>query len=66
MPNLYARTLKRAAQVVGGAEPLAARLNVSETRLTFWINGAAPTPADIFLKAVDLINEYDAVSKSSD
>lgn len=59
MPNLYARTLKRAAQVVGGTEQLAISLKVTPSHLALWLGGAEPTPPDIFLKAVDLITEHD-------
>ena len=60
MPNLYARTLKRAAQVVGGPEQLALSLKVTPSHLALWLKGMADVPADVFLKAVDLINEHDA------
>jgi DNA-binding transcriptional regulator YdaS (Cro superfamily) len=59
MPTLYARTLKRAAEIVGGTEQLAVHLNVVPSHLALWISGAAPTPPDVFLKAVDLISEHD-------
>ena len=59
MPNLYARTLKRAAQVVGGTDQLATRLKVPPSFLSLWIAGVDSAPAEIFLKAVDLITESD-------
>ena len=59
MPRLYARTLKRAAEIVGGTEQLAVHLNVVPSHLALWIGGAQPTPPDVFLKAVDLISEHD-------
>jgi hypothetical protein len=59
MPTLYARTLKRAAEIAGGTEALAVRLKIVPSHLTLWILGAEPTPPEIFLKAVDLISEYD-------
>ena len=60
MPTVYAQTLKRAAERVGGAERLAVQLGVGPGDLALWIDGAAPTPPDIFLKAVDLISEHQA------
>ena len=59
MPTLYARTLKRAAEIAGGTEELAVRLKVVPSHLTLWILGAEPAPPDVFLKAVDLISEDD-------
>jgi hypothetical protein len=59
VPNLYAQTLKRAAQIVGGREPLAAHLQVLPTQLARWLDGVEPAPAHVFLKAVDLLNEQD-------
>jgi DNA-binding transcriptional regulator YdaS (Cro superfamily) len=61
MPTLYARTLKRAAEITGGTEALALRLKVVPSHLTLWILGAEPTPPDVFLKAVDLISEHDGL-----
>ena len=59
MPTLYARTLKRAAQIIGGAEQLAFRLDVKASHLSLWMAGVETTPPDVFLKAVDLISEHD-------
>ena len=60
MPTVHARALKRAAQIAGGTEQLAACLNVVPSHLALWIDGAEPTPPDIFLKAVDLISDHSA------
>jgi hypothetical protein len=60
VPNLYAQTLKRAAQVVGGTGQLALRLKVTPSHLARWLGGVERAPADVFLKAVDLLNEEDA------
>jgi DNA-binding transcriptional regulator YdaS (Cro superfamily) len=57
MPTVYARTLKRAAQVIGGAEQLALRLNVKPSHLALGMRGVVSTPPDVFLKAVDLITD---------
>lgn len=63
LPTVYARALKRAAEIVGGAEQLAVQLRVVPSHLALWIDGSAPTPPDIFLRAVDLISEHDAPGK---
>ena len=57
MLNLYARTLKRAAQAVGGTEQLATSLKVTPGKLQLWMKGAAGVPPEVFLKAVDVITE---------
>lgn len=57
MPNLYARTLKRAAQIAGGTEQLALHFKVTPSHLALWIAGVEPTPAEIFLRAVDIVSE---------
>ena len=58
MPNVYSRTLRRAAQIVGGADKLAIRLGVTPTDLAFWIQGAGVPPPNIFLEAVDLVTAH--------
>jgi hypothetical protein len=65
VPNLYAHTLKRAAQLAGGTEQLAMRLKTTSTHLALWLAGTQRIPPDVFLKAVDLINEYDQRNKLS-
>jgi hypothetical protein len=53
--TVYTRVLHRACQIVGGVEPLAARLRVPVTTLYRWLDGEAEPPAKIFLKAVDIV-----------
>jgi DNA-binding transcriptional regulator YdaS (Cro superfamily) len=59
MLTVYARTLSRAAQLAGGQEALAQRLDVEETQLALWMNGAAKPPGDVFLKAADIVSEHE-------
>jgi hypothetical protein len=49
--------LRRAAQAMGGADALAVKLGVSALQLQRWMNGDEPIPTDIFLLAVDLIED---------
>ena len=53
--TVYARTLQRAADILGGKEKLRAYLRVPKHRLEAWLDDAEP-PMDIFLKAVDVVN----------
>ena len=54
-PSVYMRTLRRAAEVIGGFEALAAYLDVRPLHLHAWMNGTHETPTDVFLKVVDLL-----------
>ena len=51
------RTLAKAAEISGGTHALRRRLHVSATLLTLWLSGGQPLPTDIFLKAVDIVEE---------
>ena len=57
MPDVYARTLARAAEIVGGATELAFRLKVTPSHLSLWLGGFEPCPAKVFLQAVDVVLE---------
>jgi hypothetical protein len=50
--------LNRAAEILGGRDALRRRLNVSTLVLGVWLAGAETPPADVFLKAVDIIETY--------
>jgi hypothetical protein len=51
------RTLRRAAEIVGGRAELRKCLNVSAICLAAWMTGLDTAPTDVFLKAVDIIME---------
>jgi len=55
--NLHARALRRAAQVLGGVEPLRAYLGVSMKDLSRWMAGEVCAPDSVFLRVVDLLAE---------
>ena len=59
MPDVYIRTLARAAEIVGGATELAFRLKVTPSHLSLWMGGLEPCPANVFLQAVDLVLEHE-------
>jgi hypothetical protein len=59
LATVYARTLRRAAELLGSEEELALRLNVTPSHLALWIKDVAATPADVFLRAVDIIAELE-------
>jgi len=58
--QVYIRTLQRAADIVGGAEALAQRLNVTPSHLSLWLNGIESPHDEVFLRAVDIISDAQA------
>jgi hypothetical protein len=55
--SVRVRTLRRAADIVGGQAQLRRYLNVSALCLAAWMSGADIAPTYVFLKAVDLVME---------
>jgi hypothetical protein len=58
MPTVHARTVLRAARIVGGVELLAAQLDVRDENLKKWLEGTLPVPQEIFLRCVDIVNAH--------
>ena len=52
-------TLRRALEIAGGEDELALRLKVSHGRLISWLAAETPLPRAVFLRAVDVVMEYD-------
>jgi hypothetical protein len=59
VPTVWARTLHRAAELVGGELRLATKLNVRPSELAAWLRAESKPPPEVFLKAVDIIGAYD-------
>ena len=53
--SVYARTLHRACEVLGGNDALARHLGVPPSALTRWIGGVEEPPLQMFLAAVDVV-----------
>lgn len=53
--TVFARTLHRACEIVGGMAPLAAHLQVHEGDLQRWMEALEEPPLDVFLAAVDVV-----------
>lgn len=64
MPGVHAKTLQRAAEIVGGEQQLALKLKVTPSHLALWIKGIEQPPGDIFLQAVDLVVDNDVMPKA--
>ena len=57
MPTVHARTVRRAAEIVGAIEAFAAELNVPDELIREWMEGKLPVPQDFFLRCVDIVND---------
>jgi hypothetical protein len=59
LPELYVKTLQRAAEICGGEQELAFKLRVTPSHLALWLRGIEQPPGAIFLRAVDLVMEFE-------
>jgi DNA-binding transcriptional regulator YdaS (Cro superfamily) len=50
--------LRRAAALVGGEQELALRIQVTPSHLILWLAGVVVPPADVFLRAVDIVMDH--------
>ena len=57
--QVYGQALQRAADLMGGPEAFARELGVPERAVHSWIAGKAVTPPEAFLRAVDIIIDFD-------
>jgi hypothetical protein len=66
MPTVYARTVRRAAQIMQGRHNLAKQLHVPEQLVADCMAGTVATPQDLFLHCVDIVvaHEVDEISGS--
>jgi hypothetical protein len=53
--TVYARTLHRACELVGGLDALSRQLGVPAAKLERWIGGLEDPPLKVFLDAVDIV-----------
>ena len=58
MPTVHVRTVRRAAEIVGGVEELAAQLEVGDESIKKWMEGQSSVPQEIFLRCVDIVNAH--------
>ena len=57
------RTVARAAQILGGVDQLASRLQVSARLVRMWLNAKLPLPDSYFFLMVDIIGAADKVAE---
>ena len=55
--NPKVRTLRRAAEVVGSPEALAAVLEVSLEMVSAWLLGQQALPNDAYMRALDVVSQ---------
>jgi hypothetical protein len=53
--SVYARAVRRAAELLGGRDNLAAALQVPRAEIDKWLAEEKKPPRDMFLRVVDLI-----------
>lgn len=53
--TVQTRTLRRAAEALGGVSGLAVHLNASENEVERWITGTDRPPQVAFLRALDIV-----------
>lgn len=58
MPTVHARTVQRAAEIVGGIELLAGQLDVRDENLRKWLEGELPVPQQVFFRCIDIVNAH--------
>ena len=58
MPTVHARTVRRAAEIVGAIEALAAQLRVQDDVIRKCMVGELPVPQELFLRCVDIVTAY--------
>ena len=58
MATVHARTVRRAAEIVGGIELLAGQLDVRGENLRKWLEGELPVPQQVFFRCIDIVNAH--------
>ena len=63
MNGVHSRALRRAAELLGGAQLLCDYLQVPASEMRRWLAGEATPPAGVFFRVVDLIVGAGATSE---
>ena len=61
--QIQREVLKRAAEIAGGEDQLAQRLNVRPEDVREWVQGKATAPAGIYIMALDILVRHAATNK---
>ncbi|HEU4921623.1 MAG TPA: hypothetical protein VFT23_00960 [Burkholderiales bacterium] len=62
--QIQCEVLKRAAEIAGGEDELAKRLNVKPEDMQEWLKGKATAPAGIYIIALDILVRSAAASST--
>lgn len=63
MESLQRRGLRKAAQLVGGREPLGEMLGADPVALDAWMNGEQSVPPPVFLAVVEMLADAESVTE---
>jgi hypothetical protein len=58
--TMQAHVIARAAEILGGVDELASRLEISAGVVRVWMDGKLALPQRVFFELVDIIGEADA------
>ena len=59
--RVYLKAIRRASEILGGAYPLAVRMETTPEEVQAWLDGSAVPDEVAFLRAVDVILAHDRV-----
>jgi hypothetical protein len=65
MNTVYARAVRKAADLVGGRAKLARLLQVAESEIDAWLGGVRKPPRELFLRVVDIVIDDSGFSDES-
>ncbi|MGQ0651895.1 MAG: hypothetical protein ACT4P4_06450 [Betaproteobacteria bacterium] len=63
MQSLQRRGLRKAAQIVGGREPLGELLGADPDALAAWMSGEQQVPPPVFRAVVELLADAETVTE---
>ena len=63
--NTYTRTFIRAIETLGSVERLAHALDASTEEIEAWAAGHVEPPPDMFLKAIDIVTQFQLPSSGA-
>ncbi len=64
MSQVHVETLRKAAAILGSEEKLEHKLGVQHSDLSLWLSGKIDPPCDVFLRAVDIVQEHSLIELS--
>ena len=62
--QIHCEILRRAAEVAGGEDQLAQRLNVRREDMREWVQGKAAAPAGVYILALNILSGRERAAKT--